>query len=193
MKRVTKFFDMVYRFFMTTCQITFAFMVIICFLVVVNRYITKRPMVWGEPVVLICMVYMSLVSAALAIRKDTHIRMQVIDFFLPKNGILVLSAIGHILIFFFGLFMIIYGIQFTKLAGRNVITGVGIKSTWLYITCPIAGVAMCMMEIERFINCIDRIKRGVAIEVNTIETQAMTLVEEAKQNEDDKSKEAYGG
>lgn len=193
MKKVTKFFDVVYRIFMTTCQIAFVFMVVICFAVVVNRYIVKQPMAWGEPVVLMCMVYMSLVSAALAIRKDTHIRMQLIDFFLPKKGVCVLRAAGQILIFFFGLFMLIYGAKFTELAGRNVMTGVGIKSAWLYIACPIAGAAMCLMEIERFINCIDRIKRGVTLEEDTLAAQAKAMVEEAKQEEDEKLKEAYGG
>lgn len=177
---------------MTTCQITFIAMVIICFAVVVNRYLLKQPMSWGEPIVLMCMVYMSLVSAALAIRKDTHIRMQLIDFFLPPKAISVLRAMGQILIFGFGVFMIVYGVQFTQLAGRNVMTGVGIKSSWLYITCPIAGVAMCLMEIERFINCIDRIRRGVTLAEDSLEAQAKALVEDAKKDEE-KVREAYGG
>lgn len=195
MKSVTKFFDLVYRFFMTTCQIAFVFMVIICFAVVTNRYVIKRPMAWGEPVVLMCMVYMSLVSAALAIRKDTHIRMQLIDFFLPKKAICFLRGAGQILIFLFGIFMIIYGAQFTQLAGRNIMTGVGIKSAWLYVACPVAGVAMCLMEGERFINCIDRIRRGVTLEEDTLEAQAKALVEEARPDleEIEKVKEAYGG
>ena len=195
MKSVTKFFDIVYRFFMVTCQIMFVGMVVICFAVVVNRYVLKTPMAWGEPVVLLCMVYMSLVSAALAIRKDTHIRMQVIDFLVPKKVICVLRGFAQMLIFGFGVFMIIYGAQFTELAGRNVITGVGIKSSWLYIACPIAGVAMCLMELERFINCIDRIRRGVTLVEDTLAAQAKGLVEECKMDdeESEKIKEAYGG
>ncbi len=186
MKRVTRFFDHVYSFFMTTCKLMFIAMVIICAAVVINRYVFKAPMVWGEPIVLMCMVYMSLVSAALAIRKDTHIRMQVIDFVCPKKGISVLRAIAQILIFVFGVFMIIYGWKFSLLAGKNIITGVGIRSLWLYITCPIAGVAMCLMEIERFINCIDRIRRGVTLDEDTLEANAKTLVEEAVTQEQEK-------
>lgn len=195
MDKVKKFFDFVYRFFMVTCQIMFVFMVAICFAVVVNRYVFKAPMSWGEPIVLLCMVYMSLVSAALAVRKDTHVRMQLIDFLVPKKVICVLRAIGQMLIFGFGVFMVIYGAQFTQLASRNLMTGVGIKSSWLYVTCPIAGVAMCLMEIERFINCIDRIRRGVTLEEDTLAAQAKALVEESKieGEEAEKLKEAYGG
>lgn len=195
MKNVTKFFDIVYRFFMITCQIMFIGMVVICFAVVVNRYVIKSPMTWGEPVVLLCMVYMSLVSAALAIRKDTHIRMQLIDFLVPKKVVCVLRGASQMLIFCFGVFLIIYGAQFTELAGRNVMTGVGIKSAWLYVACPISGVAMCLMELERFINCIDRIRRGVTLEDDTLEAQAKALVEDSKIDDDEakRIKEAYGG
>lgn len=179
MKLVTKFFDSVYWFFMTTCKLAFIGMVAITACVVFNRFFIKQSLVWGEPVVLMCMVYMSLVSAALAIRKDTHIRMTVIDFVAPEKVVAVMRGAAQVAIFGFGLFMIIYGWQFSMLAGRNVITGVGIKSMWLYIVCPVSGVAMCLMEIERFINFFDRFRRGVSFQGNTIEDDAKALVEDA--------------
>ncbi len=180
MAKITRFFDYIYAFFMTTCKIAFIAMVAICAIVVANRYVIKSQMTWGEPIVLMCMVYMSLVSAALAIRKDTHIRMQIVDFICPQKAISVFRAFAQVLIFGFGIFMIIYGWQFTVLAGRNVMTGVGIRSMWLYVACPVAGVAMCLMEIERFINFIDRIKRGVMLDEDTLAANARALVEEAQ-------------
>ena len=177
--KVKKFFDAVYWFFMTICKIGFIGMVGITTYVIINRYFIKSACTWGEPVVLMFMVYMSLISAALAIRKDTHIRMQIVDLFVPKKVICVMRGAAQVLIFFFGVFMIIYGIKFSKLAGRNIMTGVGIKSMWLYISVPIAGVAMCLMEIERFINFCDRVRRGVTLEGGTIEDDAKAMAEEA--------------
>lgn len=183
MKWVTKFFDGVYFFFMTSCKLAFIAMVIITSYVVFNRFVIKNSLVWGEPVVLMCMVYMSLVSAALAIRNDTHIRMSVIDFIAPEKVLAIMSAVAHIFIFAFGLFMIVYGWQFSLLAGRNIITGVGIRSMWLYLTCPFAGIAICLMEIERCINFFDRLHRGVKLHNITVADEAELLVEDAeKQN-----------
>lgn len=179
MKQVTKFFDWVYWFFMTFCKICFIGMVAITAFVVFNRYIIKNSLVWGEPVVLMCMVYMSLISAALAIRKDTHIRMSIIDFLVPKKVVCVFRGAAQVSIFFFGIFMIIYGWKFSMLAGKNMMTGVGIKSMWLYLACPMAGVALCLMEIERLINFFDRVKRGVTLEGGTIEDEAKALAEDA--------------
>jgi len=179
MKWITKFFDGVYFFFMTSCKLAFIAMVIITSFVVFNRFIIKNSLVWGEPIVLMCMVYMSLVSAALAIRKDSHIRMTVIDFIASKKVIAVMNSFAHIFIFFFGLFMVVYGWRFSMLAGRNIITGVGIKSMWLYLTAPFAGVAICLMEIERAINFFDRRRRGVTLHTTTIVDEAEEMVEDA--------------
>jgi TRAP-type C4-dicarboxylate transport system permease small subunit len=177
-KRITQFFDVVYWIFMTTCKICFIAMVALTAYVVFNRYIVKSPLSWGEPVVLMFMVYMALVSAALAIRKDRHIRMQIIDFFMPRKVVAFFRGVAQVCIFFFGIFMIWNGCKFAVQAGRNLMTGVGIKSLWLYVAVPISGVAICLMEIERFINCIDRIKRGVMLEGGSIVEDAQKLVEE---------------
>ena len=70
---------------------------------------------WGEQAILLCMVYMALISASLAVRTDTHIRVMLIDYLLPKRAIGFLKAMSHVMIFGFSLFMIIYGIQFLSL------------------------------------------------------------------------------
>lgn len=165
---------------MTSCKLCFIGMVGITAAVVFNRYVLKGSMVWGEPVVLMCMVYMSLVSAALAIRKDTHIRMMIIDFVAPKWVVAIMRCAAQIGIFIFGLFMIYYGWDFiVRVARRNIMTGVGIRSTWLYLANPVAGVAICLMEIERLINFFDRLRRGVTLQGGTIEEEAKELVEDA--------------
>ncbi|MEN1760055.1 TRAP transporter small permease [Anoxynatronum sibiricum] len=153
---MTKFFDMIYLFFMTFCKLCFIGMVAITSYVVFGRYVLRSSPTWGEPVVLMCMVYMSLISAALAIRKDTHIRMTIIDFLLPEKVVNVMKAAAQICIFAFSIFMIVYGWRFSMLAGRNLMTGVGIRSMWLYLSVPMAGAAMCLMEIERLLNFIQR-------------------------------------
>ena len=179
MERITKFFDGVYTIFMITCKLCFIAMVLLTACVVFNRYVIKSPLSWGEPVVLMFMVYMALVSAALAIRKDTHIRMQIIDFFLPRKAVSFFRGAAQVCIFCFGVFMIWNGWKFSIQAGRNLMTGVGIKSLWLYVAVPVSGLAICLMEIERFINCIDRVKRGVLLEGGGIVDDAEQMVKEA--------------
>lgn len=179
MGKVTKFFDIVYKFFMTVCKIFFLLMVILTSYVVLNRFVIKGSLPWGEPIILMCMTYMCMISASLAIRADTHIRMTVLDMIMPDKVICVLRAAAQLCIFAFSLFMIVYGWRFAMLAGRNVITGVGIKSMWLYLAVPFAGIALCLMEVERLINFFDRRKRGVTLP----ELERAREAEEKKQRE----------
>lgn len=186
-EKVTKFFDKVYWFFMLLCKICFVGMITIIAIVVVNRYVFKAPIVWGEPIVLMCMVYMSLVSASLAIRKDTHIRMMIIDYFAPKKVICFCRGAAHVCIFFFGIFMIIYGWKFSMLARRNIMTGTKLTSMWLYLSCPLAGVALILMETERFINFCYRVAHHQTLDNVTLAQESQKMAEAAKKEAVEKS------
>ena len=181
MEYVTKFFDAVYWFFMFFCKICFIGMITIIAIVVSNRYIFKTNLVWGEPIVLMFMVYMSLVSAALAIRKDTHIRMSVIDYFAPKKVISFCRGAAHVCIFGFGIFMVVYGWKFALQARRNIMTGTKLTSMWLYLACPMGGIALCLMELERFINFCYRVKHGLTLENVTLADESKAMAEDARQ------------
>lgn len=160
MDKVTKFFDVVYWIFMTFCKICFAGMVVVTTYVVFGRYVLNSSPSWGEELSLMCMVYMSMISAALAIRKDTHIRMTIVDLFLPEKVVNFLKGFANVGIFFFSICMMYYGWNFSMLMGRSMMTGMRIKSMWLYLAIPIAGLALCLMELERFINFVHRCKGG---------------------------------
>ena len=130
---------------MTLCKIFFVGMVVVTAYVVFGRFVLNNSPSWGEELALLCMVYMSMISAALAIRKDTHIRMTVIDLFLPEKVVNFFKGMAQVMIFCFSWFMIIYGWQFAQLMGRSMMTGLRVKSMYLYLAIPIAGVALCLL------------------------------------------------
>ncbi|MDD2396151.1 MAG: TRAP transporter small permease subunit, partial [Sphaerochaeta sp.] len=71
-----------------------------------NQYIPflKDP-AWSEEVVLTCMSYMAVLSAALAIRRGSHIRMTAFDKYLPKRVIKFLDILSDIAVLSLGLIM----------------------------------------------------------------------------------------
>jgi TRAP-type C4-dicarboxylate transport system permease small subunit len=146
-----KFYDAVYWLFMSFCKLVFIASICITSYVVFCRYILHSTPRWGEQAILLCMVYMALISASLAVRTDTHIRVMLIDYLLPKKAIDFLKAMSHVMIFGFSLFMIIYGVQFTILMSKSVMSGLGCKQSFLYAAVPIAGVCMLLMQSEKFI------------------------------------------
>lgn len=159
-----KFYDAVYWLFMSFCKLVFIASICITSYVVFCRYILHSTPRWGEQAILLCMVYMALISASLAVRTDTHIRVMLIDYLLPQKVIGLLKAMSHVMIFGFSLFMIIYGVQFTALMGKSVMSGLGCKQSFLYASVPIAGVCMLLMQSEKFILYILKLMDKVPVE-----------------------------
>ena len=145
-----KFYDTVYWLFMSFCKIVFIISICITSYVVFCRYILHKTPRWGEQSILLCMVYMALVSASLAVRTDTHLRVMVLDFILPKKAIDILKVLSQVMIFAFSLFMIIYGVQFCTLMTKSTMSGIPVPQAVLYGAVPLAGLCMLLMQSERF-------------------------------------------
>ncbi|MBR2528392.1 MAG: TRAP transporter small permease [Blautia sp.] len=150
-----KFYDAIYWLFMTFCKIIFIASILITSYVVFMRFVLSKTPRWGEQSILLCMVYMALISASLAIRTDKHLRVVLIQYAFPERirakAMDVLHALSQITIFLFSLFMIVYGVQFTKLMQKSVLSGIPIAKAWLYAAVPVAGVCMLLMQSEQFL------------------------------------------
>lgn len=158
-----KFYDTIYWIFMTFCKLVFIASICITSYVVFMRFVLSKTPRWGEQSILMCMVYMALISSSLAIRTDKHLRVVMIQYLFPQNirakVMDFLHALSEICIFLFGLFMIVYGTQFTQLMSRNMMSGMPISKAWLYAAVPIAGVCMLLMQSELFILFIMKLRK----------------------------------
>ena len=152
-----KFYDILYRIFMSFCQIVFIISICVTSYVVFCRYILHTTPRWGEQTTLLCMVYMTMISSSLAVRKDTHIRVTVIDFLIPKKGVTFLKYMAHLCIIAFSIFMITSGSETCARLARTTLSGLTISQGYLYASVPIAGVCMLIMESEKVILSILRL------------------------------------
>lgn len=145
-----KFYDTVYWLFMSFCKVVFMISICITSYVVFCRYILHKTPRWGEQSILLCMVYMALISASLAVRTDTHLRVMLVDFILPKQVVEFLKRLSQFMIFGFSTFMIIYGFKFCTLMAKSTLSGIQVPQSVLYGAVPMAGVCMLLMQSERF-------------------------------------------
>lgn len=148
-------YDMTYKVVMVICKLLLIADILIATLAVAGRYIPFIPdPSWSEEVVLTCMSYMAVLSAALAIRRGAHIRMTAFDRYLPKNLVRALDILADFAVLALAIIMITVGWQYA--------TGIGSKGTyvsmpflsrfWMYFPIPVAGVAMLVFEIEALYN-----------------------------------------
>ncbi|MBU3820283.1 MAG: TRAP transporter small permease [Candidatus Faecalibacterium intestinavium] len=114
---------------------------------------------WSEEVVLTLMSYMAVLSAALAIRKGSHIRMTALDRYLPKKLLIYLDILADLAVLALGVIMTVVGWNYaTTLGGRGFYVSMPwLSRFWMYFPVPLAGVAMIVFLIESLYGHIKRL------------------------------------
>ena len=154
-------YDFAYRVIMTLCKLLLIADILVTAWIVISRYfprIIDAP-IWGEQIVLTLMSYMAVLSAALAIRKGSHIRMTALDRKLPKKLIVSLDILADLAVMALGIVMLVYGWRQAQMIGRfgKYDSLPWLSRFWMYFPIPLAGGAMIMFELESLYNHIKAI------------------------------------
>ncbi len=165
--KIKPVFDITYKIVLFVCKLLVIDDILITTMRVIGRYVSFIPdPAWSEEVVLTCMAYMAVLSAALAIRRGAHIRMTALDHYLPAGLIRFLDILSDICVLILAVVMIVVGWKYAA--------GLGAKGTyvsmpwlsrfWMYFPVPVAGIAMVIFELETLYNHLKSIvlKEGKA-------------------------------
>ena len=95
--KIKPVYDKTYEFVLFLCKMLLTVDILITCMAVAGRYVPFIPdPAWSEEVVLTCMAYMAVLSAALAIRRNAHIRMTAFDIYLPKTVVRALDILSDV-------------------------------------------------------------------------------------------------
>ena len=150
-------YDITYNAVMVICKLLLIADIIITTMSVIGRYVPFIPdPAWSEEVVLTCMSYMAVLSAALAIRRGAHIRMTALDTYLPKGLVKFLDILADVAVLALSMVMIVVGWQYATGLGAkgSYVSMPGVSRFWMYFPVPLAGVAMLIFELEAVYNHI---------------------------------------
>lgn len=148
-------YDVAYKVVLFICKMLLIVDILITTMAVAGRYIPFIPdPSWSEEVVLTCMAYMAVLSAALAIRRNAHIRMTAFDKYLPKKVLLFLDILSDVAILALAVVMIVVGWKYSVQLGSkgSYVSMPWISRFWMYFPVPLAGIAMVIFEIEILLN-----------------------------------------
>ena len=154
LEKIEPLYNYVYEIFMFICKVLLVADILITSWIVLARFVKIIPAPnWGEELILTLMTYMAVLSAALAIKKNAHIRMTAFDRYLPEKVVITLDLLADIAVLALAIVMLIIGWQYAA--------GIGAKGTyismpwlskfWQYFPIPLAGIAMIFFEVERVI------------------------------------------
>ena len=158
--KIKPVYDITYKVVLFICKLLLIADILITTMSVIGRYVSFIPdPAWSEEVVLTCMSYMAVLSAALAIRRCAHIRMTAFDVYLPKTAVKVLDILADLAVCILGVIMMVVGWNYaTTLGGRGFYVSMPwLSRFWMYFPVPLAGVAMIIFEIEALYNHIKSI------------------------------------
>ena len=146
-------YDWTERIIMFICKILLIGDILLTTISVAGRYIPfiEDPY-WSEEIVLTQMVYIAVLSATLAIRKRSHIRMTVFDKYMTQKTLLISDLMADVAVFVLGLLLLIFGIRLCisplSALGRYVSIP-GLSKFWQYMSTPVAGLGMMIFELEQ--------------------------------------------
>ena len=155
--KIRPLYDAVYKFVLFICKLLLVVDIAITSMSVAGRYISFIPdPAWSEEVVLSCMAYMAVLSAALAIRRGAHIRMTAFDVYLPKKLVKSLDILADVAVLVLAVIMLTVGWTYASGIGSKgtYVSMPGVSRFWMYLPVPLAGVAMIIFEIEALYNHI---------------------------------------
>jgi len=157
-EKIRPVYNWTYKIVMFICKILLIVDILVTSMAVLGRYIPFIPdPAWSEQVVLTCMVYMAVLSATLAIRTNSHIRMTVFDQYLPKNVVKTLDVVSDIAVMVLGYILLTKGIEVcnSPLAKFGKYESLPwLSRVWMYIPIPLAGGSMMIFEIEQLVDHI---------------------------------------
>ena len=150
-KTIEGFYTRFYQIIMFICKILLVADIGITSVAVLGRYVPFMPdPAWSEEIVLTCMIYMALLSAALAVKRQAHIRMTALDRYLPEKLVRILDLFGDLVVLVFAGIMMSEGWSYAVRVGeKSMYTSLPwLSKFWLYVPVAFAGFAMILFELE---------------------------------------------
>lgn len=165
--KIRPLYDIVYKIVLVICKLLLIADILITSMSVCGRYIPFIPdPAWSEQATLTFMAYMAVLSAALAIRRNAHIRMTAFDRYLPPVLIKILDVVADVAVLILALVMVSVGWSYaTTIGGKGFYESMPwLSRFWMYFPVPLAGIAMIVFEIEAIYNHIKAffVKEGEA-------------------------------
>jgi len=130
------------------CVVLLGTLVTVVFYIFFGRYVLHHSPMWGEPLSLFCLVWMSILGSALVVRSNEHIRVTMFDERMGKGALFSTDILATVCILVFAVFMITYGWQLAVSASRNNMAGINIPYSWMYMSMPVSGVLYILALIE---------------------------------------------
>jgi TRAP-type transport system small permease protein len=134
------------RIFEAFCIILLVAMIVIVFVAVITRKLFHFMFTWSEEVTLLCLTWFTFMGIAIGFRERLHLGMDVFEKLSPKI-LKVMDRFVDSVTFLFGLYLIVYGWDFTLMMRGSILAATGLPNVVQYVVMPITGVLTCVYSV----------------------------------------------
>lgn len=121
-----------------------AAMVLIVTWQVFSRAIFNAAPPWSEEVSLILMIWTAFLAVAIGFREGVHIAVGMFAERLPGGAQRWVRGLAYVLVFAFGLYLLVEGGRFTLQTSQATLPSTGLPRSVLYAVMPISGFMICV-------------------------------------------------
>lgn len=143
---VKHFFLIVDKVIEGFCIFLLVSMIVIVFTAVITRKIFHFMFAWSEEVTLLCLTWFTFMGIAIGFRERLHLGMDIFEKANPK----ILKISDYFIdavTFLFGLYLVVYGWDFTMMMRGSVLAATQLPNVVQYIVMPITGVLTCVYSL----------------------------------------------
>lgn len=134
-----------------------ALMTLIVTVQVITRKLFGFVFFWSEELTLLLLIWFSFLGIAIGFREKLHLAMDVISSRLSRGVNRVLDIVIGLSTFAFGLYLLKYGWDFTKLMHPNRMSATEWPSSVMYVVMPITGAIVCIYSLLQLLG-IDTVR-----------------------------------
>lgn len=128
------------------CIVLLVAMICIVFVAVITRKVFHFMFAWSEEITLLCLTWFTFMGIAIGFRERLHLGMDIFEKASPK----LIKASNYIIdavTFLFGLYLVVYGWDFTMMMKGSVLAATQLPNVVQYVVMPITGVLTCVYSV----------------------------------------------
>ncbi len=148
--RVGRIFLIADKIVESFCIVLLVAMIINVFVAVITRKLFGFQFAWSEEITLLCLTWFTFMGIAIGFRERLHLGMDLFEK-LPKGVLKVMDRFIEVVTFLFGLYLILYGWDFTMMMRGSILAATQLPNVVQYIVMPITGVLTCVYSVLQFL------------------------------------------
>lgn len=146
-----KFLDVLEEILSYLAIFLLALAFIVIFSQVITRYFFSTGKPWMEELCRYAVIWMTMFCSAIAVRKGSHMRIDLLETSLNKypKAQLILQLIYDVIELIFFLIFLVYGFNYMMSTKSALTPGLGISKAWVNSAVPLGMILMLLYIIER--------------------------------------------